>query len=132
MHAVRTSLSARLCLRALLLSTLALTACGKNPAPESKPAAGKARETTTATAEAPAPVVDVPDTGIAAAALAKWTGDLDGMIERRYIRVLTTYTKTNFFIDQGTQRGLIPDAFKLFEDDLNKKLKNKHIRVSVV
>src|SRR5437763_10394918 len=27
-------------------------------------------------------------------ALKKWTGDLDGMIERRMIRVLTTYSKT--------------------------------------
>ncbi len=54
------------------------------------------------------------------------------MIERRFIRVLTTYSKTPFFIDQGTPRGLVPDAFKLFEDDLNKKLKNKNLRVQVV
>jgi len=65
-------------------------------------------------------------------AMQKWTGDLDGMIERRVIRVLTTYSKTTFFIDRGTQLGLVPDAFRLFEDDLNKKLKNKNIRVHVV
>ena len=80
----------------------------------------------------PEPTVDIPDTGIAAIALAKWTGDLDGMIERRLIRVLTTYSKTSYFIDQGTPRGLVPEAFKLFEDDLNKRLKNKHVRVQVV
>ena len=85
-----------------------------------------------AAAAAPAPAVDVPDTGIAPIALAKWTGDLDGMVERRVIRVLTTYSKTSFFIDQGTQRGLVPDTFKLFEDDLNKRLENKHLRVQVV
>lgn len=113
----------------LLAATALLAGCGKEP----EPAAAPGGETKAATAEqAPAAVVDIPETGIAAAALAKWTGDLDGMIERRYIRVLTTYSKTNFFIDQGTQRGLIPDSFKLFEDDLNKKLKNKHVRVSVV
>jgi len=65
-------------------------------------------------------------------ALKKWTGDLDGMIERRLIRVLTTYSKTTFFIDRGTQLGLVPDAFRLFEDDLNKKLKTKNVRVHVM
>jgi hypothetical protein len=27
-----------------------------------------------------------------------WTGDLDGMVERRMIRVLTTYSRTQYFI----------------------------------
>ena len=62
----------------------------------------------------------------------KWTGDMDGMIKRRLIRVLTIYSKTNFFVDRGTQRGLTCDAFRIFEDDLNKELKNRNIRVQVV
>lgn len=62
----------------------------------------------------------------------KWTGDLNGMIERRIIRVLTTYSKTNYFVDRGTQRGLVYDSFQLFEDDLNKKLTKKNVRVHVV
>jgi membrane-bound lytic murein transglycosylase MltF len=62
----------------------------------------------------------------------KWTGDLDGMIERRQIRVLTAYSKTNYFVDKGAQRGLVYESFRLFEDDLNKKLQNKHIRVEVL
>jgi membrane-bound lytic murein transglycosylase MltF len=62
----------------------------------------------------------------------KWTGDLDGMIERRLIRVLTVYSKTTFFVDKGTQLGTVPEAFKLFEDDLNKRLKNKNVIVHVV
>jgi membrane-bound lytic murein transglycosylase MltF len=72
-------------------------------------------------------------------AVAKpWTGDLDGMIERGMIRVLTTYSKTFYFMNQGVQRGLTHDAFSLFEEDLNKKLakakklKHKHIKVRVV
>jgi membrane-bound lytic murein transglycosylase MltF len=64
--------------------------------------------------------------------LKKWTGDLNGMIERRVIRVLTTYSKTNYFVDGGTQRGLVYDSFQLFEENLNKKLKKKNIRVYVV
>jgi len=66
------------------------------------------------------------------ATAVKWTGDLDSMIKRRRIRVLVTYSKTNYFVDRGTQRGLTYDSFRLFEDDLNKKLKNKSIRVHVV
>src|SRR5262249_55535117 len=73
-----------------------------------------------------------PENPVVATVLRKWTGDLDGMIERRYIRVLTTYSRTQFFIDSGTQRGLVVDAFRLFEDDLNKRLKNKNVRVHVV
>lgn len=62
----------------------------------------------------------------------KWTGDLDGMIQRRRIRVLTTYSRTGFFVDKGTQRGLVYEGFHQFEEDLNKKLNNKNIRVYVV
>jgi membrane-bound lytic murein transglycosylase MltF len=52
----------------------------------------------------------------------KWTGNLDGMIKRRLIRVLVPYSKTLYFMDRGTQRGLIHDTFRLFEEDLNNKL----------
>ena len=67
-----------------------------------------------------------------------WTGDLDGMIERRVIRVLTVNSKTFYFHDKGTQRGTVVDFFKLFEDEFNKKLaaekklKNKNLKVRVV
>jgi membrane-bound lytic murein transglycosylase MltF len=54
------------------------------------------------------------------------------MIRRRAIRVLTVYSKTGYFLDRGTQRGLTYEAFQLFEGDLNKKLKNKNVRVNVV
>ncbi len=62
---------------------------------------------------------------------AKWTGDFDGMIQRRVIRVLVPFSKIWYFVDKGTQRGLAYDAARLFEDDLNKKLQNRHVRVHV-
>jgi hypothetical protein len=41
--------------------------------------------------------------GIPLAEIVKpWTGDLDGMVERRMIRVLTTYSRTQYFVDRGT------------------------------
>jgi len=48
-----------------------------------------------------------------------WTGDFDGMAERRLVRVLTVYSKTLYFIDHGTPRGTAYDQGKLLEDALN-------------
>jgi membrane-bound lytic murein transglycosylase MltF len=69
-------------------------------------------------------------------AMKPWTGDLDGMIERRVIRILTVYIKTFYFVDKGVQRGGAYDAGRLFVEDLNKKLakgkKQKHLKVQAV
>jgi membrane-bound lytic murein transglycosylase MltF len=111
-------------------AALFMAACGQQPEAPANPVG--ATTDSASTAAAPAPAVDIPDSGVAPVALAKWTGDLDGMIERRLIRVLTTYSKTQFFIDRGTQLGLVPDAFRIFEEDLNRKLKTGNLRVQVV
>jgi membrane-bound lytic murein transglycosylase MltF len=63
--------------------------------------------------------------------LAPWTGDLDGMVERRMIRVLTTYSKTQYFVDRGTPRGTAYDQGRLFETALNAKLGTGHFKVLV-
>src|SRR5262249_31122740 len=65
-------------------------------------------------------------------ATKSWTGDLDGMQKRRRIRVLTVFSKTFYFVDKGTPRGLVYDAMKQFEDVLNKKLKTGHLKIHVV
>src|SRR5262245_16495764 len=62
----------------------------------------------------------------------KWTGDLDGMITRRTIRVLVPYSKTYYFVDRAVQRGISYEVTRQLEADLNKKLKTGHIRLSVV
>jgi len=60
------------------------------------------------------------------------------MIERRVIRVLTVNSKTLYFVDKGVQRGIVVDYFRLFEDELNKKLaaekklKDKNLKVRVI
>jgi membrane-bound lytic murein transglycosylase MltF len=70
-------------------------------------------------------------------AMKPWTGDLDGMIERGVIRVLTVNSKTFYFVNKGVQRGATYDLFRQFEQDLNKKLakeqklKNKNLKVRV-
>ena len=67
-----------------------------------------------------------------AALLAKWTGDLDGMQARRRIRVLTTYNRTLYFIDKGTERGTAADQGRLLEAELNKTMADGHLKVSVI
>ncbi|HEY0730447.1 MAG TPA: lytic transglycosylase F [Pyrinomonadaceae bacterium] len=51
-----------------------------------------------------------------------WTGDVDGLLERRYIRALVLYNKTNFFYDGPQPRGITYEALKEFEKFLNAKL----------
>ena len=59
-------------------------------------------------------------------------GDFDAMKKRRPIRVLVVYNKTNYFIDKGAPRGITYDAFKMFEDELNKKYKTGNLKIHVV
>jgi membrane-bound lytic murein transglycosylase MltF len=62
----------------------------------------------------------------------EWTGDLDGMVERLSIRALVAYSKTFYFLDGATQRGISYEALKEFETFLNKRLGRRTLQVSVV
>ena len=64
--------------------------------------------------------------------LQAWTGDFDGMLERRMIRVLVPYSRSLYFNDKGAQRGLVADSLKQFEIFLNKKYKLKNRPITVV
>jgi membrane-bound lytic murein transglycosylase MltF len=62
-----------------------------------------------------------------------YSGDLDGMIQRRIIRIGAPFNRTYYFIDKGVQRGLSYEYAVLFENQLNKKLGTDAIsRVHVV
>jgi membrane-bound lytic murein transglycosylase MltF len=63
--------------------------------------------------------------------LRDWSGDFDGMLERRTVRVLVPYSRTLFFNDKGAQRGLVADALKDFEVWLNRKHKLKTRPITV-
>jgi membrane-bound lytic murein transglycosylase MltF len=52
-----------------------------------------------------------------------WTGDFDGMVKRRRIRILTPYSKTHYFIDKGIQRGIVYDLGVRLEQSINATLK---------
>jgi membrane-bound lytic murein transglycosylase MltF len=54
-----------------------------------------------------------------------WKGDFDVMIERRTIRVLVPYSRTLYFNDKGTERGVTVDLFRQFERYLNQKYRKQ-------
>ena len=61
-----------------------------------------------------------------------WTGDFDGMVERRVIRVLVSYNQTHYFFDGLRPRGISYDALVAFEQELNKSLGSRHLKVHLI
>jgi membrane-bound lytic murein transglycosylase MltF len=61
-----------------------------------------------------------------------FVGDWDAIKARGVLRALVVYSRTFYFVDQGTQRGATYELLKAFEDDINKKLNSKAIKFSVV
>ena len=62
----------------------------------------------------------------------QWTGDLDGMLKRRYLRVLVIPDKMYFFFDGSTMRGVTYDAMTEFDAFLNKKFKSARAPVGLI
>ncbi len=58
----------------------------------------------------------------------QYTDDLDGLINRRYIRVLTTLNKTNFFIHRGKLFGFEYSLLKEYEKYLNRNVERRELR----
>ncbi len=50
-----------------------------------------------------------------------WTGDFDGMLEHRNIRVLVPYSRSLYFVENGKEHGLTADMAHDFETYLNQK-----------
>ena len=51
-----------------------------------------------------------------------WTGDLDGITKRGFIRILTVHNPLFFTFDGVEQRGLAPDIALEFEKHLNEQI----------
>jgi membrane-bound lytic murein transglycosylase MltF len=62
----------------------------------------------------------------------RWTGDLSGMAERRYIRALVTYNKSYYFYNGAEARGISYESLKEFEKFLNQKLGTGNRKVIVL
>jgi membrane-bound lytic murein transglycosylase MltF len=62
---------------------------------------------------------------------ATWAGDFDAMVKRRLIRALVVYSKTQYFVHNGAQRGTSYEMLKAFEDEINRELGRKRLKVHV-
>lgn len=59
-------------------------------------------------------------------------GDLDEMVKRRLVRVAVPYSRTQYFIDHGVQRGMSYEYGQLFEEELNKQRNTGNLKINVV
>ena len=101
--------------------TLLLAACSPDePQPKAATAPVAGPEPAAAAAADPAPK-----------ATNAWRGDLDGMLERRLVRVLVVPSKTSYFLDHAQQRGATYEMGMELEKSLNvaNKDKTRPIRV---
>ena len=120
-----------------------LLGCGSGESVDAQlPASSTAQPPDTATprvaAEAEQQVADAVDVTLPVErikALAKpWTGDLDGMLERRVVRVLVVPTQTHYFVHNGQAQGIAAEMLKAFEKQLNRRHKpvQRHLGTHVI
>ncbi len=122
----------------LLLATFVslIAACSSPPAAQAPGANAPASASATAAGdEQPLPAVaspyDVLPPAVRTTLDQPFTGDLDAMVKRRLIRAGVVFNRTQYFIDKGVQRGISYESAKLFEEQLNKRLKTGALTVHV-
>lgn len=127
--------ASRLIRRTLVYATLGLLAGCSDKTPEAEEPARPAAAAPAAPAPEPAPATPESEpTAFAAdfqALHQPWLGDLDGLIERRIIRVAVPHSLPLFFYDHGRPRGVIEEHLRKFEEELNKELQRRTLKVFV-
>lgn len=116
----------------LLAASLLLSGCGRDADEAGKTSVtGDATESRAGKAANAAGKED--PAALAKGLVERWTGDLDGMIERRKVRALVPYSRTFYFLDErGSQRGLSHAFMEAFEEYLNDHLESGLLEVQVV
>ena len=107
------------------LLALALGACDR-PAVEElpQPPVAAAVPTVPAVAQPEAPPEPSPEDRLRSTLRLDeiWTGDLDGIAKRGRLRVLVTFSDTNYFLDGVRPRGITYELVEHFAANLNRKL----------
>jgi membrane-bound lytic murein transglycosylase MltF len=119
----------------VLIAVPLVNACSRSQDAPSQDAPSQNTAPATAAGEEPLPQVESPYDVLPEEARAHlnetFTGDLDAMVRRRLIRAGVAYSRTHYFVDKGVQRGIAYESLKLFEDELNKRLKTGKLKVNV-
>ena len=79
---------------------------------------------------APAPEATPLPAGLAPIT-APFRGDLDQMVKRRLVRVLTVQNPILYSVDRGREIGLTYEVIKAFEARLNQQLGNDVVRAHI-
>jgi membrane-bound lytic murein transglycosylase MltF len=130
------SLWAGLRLAALLVAACSGWACGAagddagRAAPD-EAAAGRPADAETGDA-AGGQQLELASFGAELGAFAEQRGDLEEIASRGRVRALVTLSKTHYFLDGATQRGLAYEGLREFEVFLNQRLGRKALPVRVV
>lgn len=122
---------------AALLVLLVATGCS-SPKPDTSSTAAPSPSTGTTgrptggdpSSEAASPYDALPN-GVRQLLDRPFTDDLDHMVKRRVIRAGVVFNRTQYFIDRGAQRGIVYESLRLFEEQLNKRLKTGELKVHV-
>ena len=61
-----------------------------------------------------------------------WTGDLDQLGERRFLRALVPYSRVLYYLDGAEQRGAAYEALREFEKVLQAKLPRGEVKTKIV
>ena len=119
---------------AIALSTFA-AGCGadKDAAAPRKPTADAAVPTAAPAPDVPEPAPEATPLPVGLAPVVQpFKGDLDGMVKRRMIRVLTVQNPVLYLVDRCREVGITYEMIKAFERRINETLGNKLVMVHVI
>jgi membrane-bound lytic murein transglycosylase MltF len=113
---------------AILLCALACSSPPSPSGPASEGARPPAPQEPLSDARSP---YDALPPGVRGLLAEPFTGDFDQIVERRLIRAGVVFNRTQYFIDRGVQRGMAYDSIRLFEEEVNARIKDVDRRVHV-
>ncbi len=105
---------------------------GNRPAATASPTATPTAVAATEESLEPAPEATPLPEGVAQFLRVPLKGDLDEMVKRRVVRVLTVQNPILYAVDKGREVGMTYEAIVAFEKQLNESLGNKTVLVHVV
>jgi membrane-bound lytic murein transglycosylase MltF len=106
---------------ASVLSTLLLAACGEREEP------AKVERAPSAQQAAQDPIHHPLDAHLSDA----YTDDLPGLLKKKYLRVLTTMNRTNFFLADGKAHGFEYALLREYEKHLNQGIPRRELQVTL-
>jgi membrane-bound lytic murein transglycosylase MltF len=78
-------------------------------------------ESAEASPETLSTVAEIDDPWLRPGRVAAWTGDLDGMVERGVVRILSVANRTHFFVDGARKRGIVAEKANALREMLNER-----------